>query len=127
MEKYVRTTQYDLFCRRGEYGALRKALRNMNSFYTSADENGWEHYLVLDKSPVKISLRKLEIISKEPNLFEERVGMAVNRTTFFEPKFVRKIVKRLNGKSPGEGKKINSSMIDLFLEKTTPTFWGKFG
>ncbi|MFA5953681.1 MAG: hypothetical protein WC812_03745 [Candidatus Pacearchaeota archaeon] len=121
MEKTIRFRQYDLKCDMREYDALKIALNEMNSIYTPVDKNGWENYLILDKFPVRISLKKDFQSPKAPHL-EERVLMAVSRTTFFEPKFVKRIVKRLKGNSPGSGKHTNSSMVDLFLDSSYEEF-----
>ena len=119
MEKIMYHKQYTLKCKEGQYENLKTALDQMSSIYSQPDQKGWEQFLVLDRKPVTIKLfpSSLNIKPKDKERgIESVVQMAIGTSSKSEPKFVKEIVKKLEGNSAGWGQHSNSTTVDLFIK-----------
>lgn len=109
--------QYDLSCYLREYEALTRVLGEMAFSHQETDERGWQNF-VMPKGTVKISIKDDRPSRSEGKELRGRVLMAVRRTTFREPKYVKEIVQRLGGKSSGGGSYTNEGLVDLYLSES---------
>ncbi|MCX6746895.1 MAG: hypothetical protein NTU63_02045 [Candidatus Pacearchaeota archaeon] len=110
----IRTTSYDLTCYAGEYEDLIKALSEIAISHGTEDK--WQYFL-MPKGKIKISLLDNRYGRNTRGELEGRVRMAIQRTTFKEPRYVRRILKRLEGESNADGSFTENGIIQLHLKE----------
>lgn len=110
----IRTTQYDLTCYGGEYEDLIKAL-NLMTFSKWTNEK-WQCFL-MPNGKVKISLTDFRYGKNAKGELEGRVRMIVQRTTFREPIYVQKIIKRLKGEWDKNENSTEKEIIQFYLKE----------
>ncbi|MCH7567937.1 MAG: hypothetical protein IIA87_00815 [Nanoarchaeota archaeon] len=109
----VRQQQYDLSCRVGEYEALLDSLKSIASGQFPTDERDWTTYVIISEN-VELSL--MDQRKENENGLAGRVLMSVKRTSLREPKFIRQIVKRLEGKLTSSSVGSNEETVNLYLD-----------
>ena len=115
----IRQKQYDLNCKTGEYEALLKSLQTIASGHFPTDERGWTDYIV---SSEKVDLSFKDNREKTEKGLEGEVLMSVKRTSLREPKFVKQIIKRLEGRQTSSAGYSNEGIVSLFLGDSSEEF-----
>jgi hypothetical protein len=115
----VRAQQYDLTCRAGEYEALIKCLKSTAAGHFPTDERGWTTYVIPSEN---IVLSVMDERRETSDGLAGRVLMSVKRTSFREPKFVKQIVRRLEGKPTSSYTGLNEGLVNLYLEDSYEQF-----
>jgi len=115
----VRQQQYDLNCKVGEYETLLKILDSIASGHFPTNEQGWTNYVVGSEN---VDLSLMDQRRENENELAGKVLMSVKRTSLIEPKFVREIVKRLEGKLTSSSVGTNKGMVNLYLTDSYEQF-----
>lgn len=107
----IRTTSYDLISKERGYERLVEALKQISvSQKVSKDySTPWDEF-VMPRAQVVISLNNRRDL-------DGIIRMNVQRTTLTEPRYVKQIVKKFNGKWSSSRNFTEKSVIDLYFGK----------